>query len=342
MFHPFPAGQVQHYYTALARLGRRDEVEAALGLPAGSVALSLLQLDARISRPIREGTLRFRPMAGGHPRGAFCRGQVRINYLTPVPQTQYAYASAVEGAVRRIFDDGPVLRPADSLPQPAHNLASGAVLVEYGTTRALLMADAEDRLWEDWLATGPSPDLRQKVHFLKVAHHGSRNGYHARLFADVGDCDKTVAVLTPFNQGSVHLPTEAGVLALRSHVRDLYCTNRTSAGSSTGLLWDSVPFSLPRLPARWTIMIRRRRTLGRLLVPEAGIPTVTGGMPLLPPEWIADAHSNPALWRLILPSERPPLPSPETVDDHTISAYFDNCGNLVNLNVGVGAGHLAA
>jgi hypothetical protein len=88
-------------------------------------------------------------------------------------------------------------------------------------------------------------------------------------------------------------------------------------------------------------MSKRRPALARLLVPEAGVASTPGRAPVVPPEWIANAHSNPALWQLIRPTHRLPIPSPDPVEDHTISTYFDNRGNLINLHVGSGAGRLA-
>jgi hypothetical protein len=280
-------------------------------------------------------------MAGENPRADFCSGQVRVHYLTPVPQSQYGYAAEVEAAARQIFEDGPALRAANQLPRPDHNRASGAVLVEFGTTRALLMADAENRLWDDWIATSPPPELRRPVHFLKASHHGSNNGYHRPLHSAVTDPSVTVAVVTPFHHGRVRLPTLAGVQALRPHVRELYCTNRAAAATSTGLQWEPIaPPPLPRLPARWAGMIGRRPALGSLLVAETGVPASSEPVPSLPRQWVVDAQRIPALWRLISPAHRLPTATPNPVEAHTVSASFDRRGNLLELRLGEGAGRM--
>jgi hypothetical protein len=234
VFHPFPSGQVQNYYTALARRGTRDRVEEALGLPAGSVAESLLQFHDRVRKPVREGTLRFRPLTGGQPAARFCGGRVRVSFLTPVALAQFAYADAVERCTRTILADGPSLRPVEALGAPEHNLTSGAVLVEYGRTRIVLMADAEGSLWQEWLTATPPRDLLRPVDFLKVSHHGSANGYYEPLYAALADRMRTVAVVTPFNHGSIALPSAEGVRSIQGHVRRIYCTNRELARGSTG------------------------------------------------------------------------------------------------------------
>jgi hypothetical protein len=343
VFHPFPAGQLQHYYTTLARLGSRDAVEAALGLAAGSVALSLLQLNNRIRQPILKGTLRFRSFAGGQPRADFCGGRVHIHFLTPVIQSQYIYASAVENAATRLLDDGPALRESNRLPQPEHNRASGAILVRYGSTRLLLMADAEECLWEEWWSIHPPANLCKPVQFLKAAHHGSNNGYHGRLYTAMADPATTLAVITPFHQGSVRLPTNAGAEAIRPHVRELYCTNRASAASSSGLRWAPVtPPAIPRLPRSWATMIGHNPSLATLLVAETGVKVANGPIPAVPTEWLRDARGRPELWRLLRQEICLPTPTLRDMGAYLVSAYFNNQGTLLDLHVGDGAGRLVS
>ncbi|MGL4554347.1 MAG: MBL fold metallo-hydrolase [Gemmataceae bacterium] len=340
VFDPFPAGDVQWYYDALARHGRTERVEAALALPVGTVSESLLQLDHRIRRPITAGSLRFRPMAGGQLPAHFCKRQIRVSFLTPVPERQYAYRAAVAVA-RRILADGPALRPADELPDVDHNLTSGAVLVEYGKTRALLMADAEGERWEEWLAQRPPLRLRRPVHFVKASHHGSNNGYHQPLYALVGDRATTLGVLTPFNRQARPLPTAAGVAALRPHLGALYCTNRGQAIRSTGLPWLPVSSTPPPAqPRQWGAMISRDPTLLRLLVPEAG--GVGASLAAsVPSAWVADAIRDPSLWRLIRPELRPATVAGPVAVECFVSAFYDNRGSLLELRVGSEAGRLA-
>jgi hypothetical protein len=340
VFRPFPLGHVQEYYKALAVHKAKDAVEAALELPAGSVALSLMQLDKRVDTLCNKGKLPYRALANGQSF-PIANGTVQTHFLTPGLQLQLKYAYQLKSGAEAIFSDGPSLVAADKLPHPEHNLASGGMLFEYGETRILLMADAEDLLWHEWLASGPPAALRQPVHFLKASHHGSVNGYHNPLFAAVADPRVTIAVITPFNAGRVHLPVAAGVQAISPHVRDLYCTNRTEAMASTGLLWTAVtPTTIPRIPARWVVMIRRAPAIGRLLVPEAGMLVPAGADPLLPREWIADAHKEPALWQLVRPEFRRPTASPHVVDSHMVSAYYDDRGTLLELRIGEGGGRL--
>ena len=271
IFRPFPAGQVQDYYEALRKLEKADTVEAALGLPAGSVSMSLLKLENALYS--LKGQFQFRYFAS--PRSfTLCGGSLELHFLTPGDNCQLSYAQTVSAAARHIFKDGPSLVANGRLPEPDHNLASGSVLIRYGKTRALLMSDAEVPLWEELLDTPPPAELCIPLHFIKTAHHGSLTGYSQRFYAIFGDPKVTVAVMTPFNRGNKHLPMAAGVQAVRPHVRNLYCTNRNSAASSTGLSWVSdAPQPLPSLPAAWANLIRRSRDLAWLLVAETGVPT---------------------------------------------------------------------
>ena len=96
---------------------------------------------------------------------------------------------------KRLFRDGPELAKTGHYSAD-HNRASGAILLVYGETRICLMADAEAPLWRDWLESAPS-DLLRPVHFLKVAHHGSANGYLDTLYDRLSTPEQTVAVVTP-------------------------------------------------------------------------------------------------------------------------------------------------
>ncbi len=341
VFHPFPSGQVQNYYTALAKHGRRDRVEAALDLPVGSVAESLLQLHNWVRRPVRHGTLHFRRFTGEQPFARFCEGRLRVHYLTPVSQAQFIYADDVEQCARRMFEDGATLRPADELSAPDHNLTSSTILIEYGQTRILLMADAECPRWQEWLATEPAMDLLRPVDFIKVSHHGSANGCHQPLYQRLAYSTRTLAVVTPFNHGKVSLPSTEGIRAIRPHVRDLYCTNYGLAQASTGLPWEPVlPLPFPHLPLRWASMIRNRQELAALLVPEAGGIVVPDSQPVVPRTWVTDCQRSPELWRVLRPELRPPIVSGPACTDYIISAWYDNRSTLLDLRVGSGAGRL--
>ena len=147
IFSPFPAGLVQHYYDALKRLGTCDAVEQALELPAGAISLELLSLDERISELWRRRRLPIRYFG---PRSfTLCGGRLSIHMLIPGDKAKFVYNGQLDQAAKALLTDGPKLRASGNLPQVDHNLASGGMLIEYGQTRILLMADGEEPLWQE-------------------------------------------------------------------------------------------------------------------------------------------------------------------------------------------------
>jgi hypothetical protein len=269
---------------------------------------------------------------------------VTVHFLTPSENGCFQYRAAVERAARAIFDDGPALHAANDLPQVEHNHASGGILIEYGATKALLMADAEMPLWNACLGGNFPGALCAPLNFLKVSHHGSVNGYHQSLYATTADPSVTLGVITPFRNGSVSLPTADGVQAIRPHVRELYCTNCEEAAAATGLEWElATHASTPTLPLRWVHMIEQNPALGSLLVtPPRDLPIPRSASATVPLRWIEDARNNPVLFRLIHPNHRRTIPSAARIQDHVISAFFDDQGIQRSLQAGIGVGRLVS
>lgn len=270
-----------------------------------------------------------------------CARRLSIKFLTPCENAQFRYADDVERACKAFLSDGPSLTNTRELPQPDHNLASGSFLIEYGKTRALFMADAVAPLWEERLQSSESTSWNKPVHFIKVSHHGSENGYLRDLYELIGDPENTIAVVTPFNKGNVQLPMSNGIQSLRQHVKDLYCTNGHSAEESTGLKWDIVnPPDLPNLPAKWVEQIRNNAGLTSLLVPGV-VHGTSESSASLPTKWIEDAHASPKLWQLIRPEFRRSTSSALLVPAHTLSAFYDENGNLLKTEAGESVAKLA-
>lgn len=335
VFRPFPLGQLRNYYEAIQNLGSADSVENESGLPVGSVVHSLLKFEKQVSQLLAAGT-KYRSLEWGRTF-KLCGGEVKVHFLTPGNEWQVNYSASVKHSLQKITTDGHTLRDVSGITEPRHNMASGAILIEYGISRALLMADAEQELWSEWLGGDPDPALRAPVQFIKASHHGSKNGYHAGLYAQLGDHDRTVAVVTPFNQGSKHLPRDEGINLLLPHVKDVYCTSLNAAANSTTLPWDPlVARPLPRFPSAWLLDIKSKPDLARLVVPAAKGPASTGPAPSIPAAWVLAAHKKPELWHLIKPEHRQPVPGQVPAEDYTISAYLDDAGKIVSLTGGIG------
>lgn len=341
IYDPFPLGEVQNYYYALQAAGAADAVEQAMDLPAGSVSLSLLQFEKRFRALRKADAVRYRTLAPGR-RAEFCAGKVKVHFLTPGDDQRLAYRQQLQAVLKKLSADGRTVADLGKRLAADHNLASGAVLVEYGRSRALLMADAEDTLWDEYLAGRPDLAKWKPVHFIKAAHHGSPNGFHRKLYAAVADPTATVAVVTPFSKGRTPLPMPAGVRPLRRRVKSVYCTNRGAATGSTGLRWRAVRARpLPPLPPTWVRDVAARPTLAKLLVPEAWPKRPRGGRdPAVPHGWVKDAQAQPPLWHLIRPDLRRPVSGLVPIGDYAVTAYLDDRGRVTDLRAGYEAGIL--
>lgn len=339
-FRPFPLGQLRDYYEAIQDLGSADSVERESGLPTGSVVHSLLKFEQQVNTFMKAGKIRYRSLAWSQPF-TLCGGEVTIHFLTPGDKCQYTYSESISRSLQQITKDGVRLQDISAITEPRHNMASGGILLEYGMTRALLMADAEEELWTEWFGSNPNAAMRSPVQFLKASHHGSKNGYHAKLYSELADPKRTVAVVTPFNQGRVHLPEDDGIRLLRPHVKDVYCTSRDMASLSTSFNWEPIiPRPMPRFPGTWLLNVQAKPSLARLLTPAAGMASTGGPIPKLPADWVMAAHKKPELWHFLKPGLRQPIPGLVPAEGYTISAYLDDAGKLLKLSGGDGTGVL--
>jgi hypothetical protein len=266
-----------------------------------------------------------------------------------------AYNRQLSRADRSILEDDGTLRASSKFPTVDHNLASGSLMLRYGDTRLLLMADAEEALWRTWCDEAQaSADIDGGAvteigasHFIKVAHHGSANGYFDRFYAAMASRDTTLAVITPFNGGKTKLPSADGVSQIARHVREVCCTNGVLAGINTGLPWDqlgSVPV-LPSVPPVWISDCQRAPDLLGFLEPSVGgVPsTVAPRAGMIPPRWMRDCQQQPALVRLLQPRFRNSDVSPAAPHVHEefrFSVYYDDRGNEVRREPGYGVGRL--
>lgn len=106
----------------------------------------------------------------------------------------------------------------------AHNSVSVVLLVEFGKTRLLFGADAEQKVWSDIVSSEERQNqpLTLSSHFVKISHHGSENAYHKDAWAEIAQHANPLAVLTPFMHSQ--LPTNEGIVLLKKHCRRIYQT----------------------------------------------------------------------------------------------------------------------
>jgi competence protein ComEC len=115
----------------------------------------------------------------------FDRFVVRAYVENGVPHTSATYRGVMraveaektlylEATARTITVGGVTLRILPPARRDAsQNDNSVGVLIEFGKFRALLTGDSEERQLRQWLSDQRIP----RVHVLKAAHHGARNGF---------------------------------------------------------------------------------------------------------------------------------------------------------------------
>lgn len=339
VFHSFLQHTCSGFYKAMKEKGALDAVEKALDLCSGSVWAESLNL----WKAAHENSGLVKPeclLAGGCSR--LCGGKVVAKFLTPNGVGKWRYENSLASAAQRLVEDGPILNPNWDPGGLPHNQASGAILFEYGATRILLMADAEDELWRDLIEKeGDRPLL--KAHFIKGSHHGSTNGYNAKIYDCVADED-TVVVLTPFNRHEHPLPTREGVERLLPHVKEVFCTNAIEARRSSDLHWKhagSAP--TPAMPPRWAVDCQDDPGLLSLLAAEQAKRPYEPERVRVPRRWLRDCQQQPKLIQLLrdeLRNHRVVGPRPGLTDEFRVTFRFDDEGKVLEREAGWGVGRL--
>jgi metallo-beta-lactamase superfamily protein len=108
------------------------------------------------------------------------------------------------------------------------NEASVVLSVSLGDAHALLGADLETGAnlasgWHAVVTSATRPSTKAGVY--KVAHHGSANADHDAIWSALV-ADEPVAVLTPFLQGNVVLPSSPDLARLRARTPRCYTAGR--------------------------------------------------------------------------------------------------------------------
>ncbi len=339
VFHSFLQHTCMGFFKAMHDKGTRDAVEQALDLPSGSVWVDALRLRKALKQ---QGDAVKRRFLMSDRSVDLCGGRVTAKFLTPNDAGIWRYNEDLGAAVTSLVGDGPTLNPRWDPSGLPHNQASGAILFEYGQTRILLMADAEDDLWSDLVhEKGDNP--LPKVNFIKASHHGSANGFNAKIYNSAAGKD-TVLVITPFNRHKYPLPTGEGVGHVRQYVKEVYCTNSVEACKSSGLAWQcTTARPSPSLPPEWAVDCRANPRLLSLLADQQAMHPYSAGSVVTPRRWLQDCQKKPELLQLLCPELRNRKvvgPRPHLNDEFRVSMSYDDAGNVVRQFIGWGAGHL--
>lgn len=113
------------------------------------------------------------------------------------------------------------------------NDKSVVLYLKLGKHNVLLGADLEltssdKRGWLDIL-NNSTTIKGKKASYFKIPHHGSKNGYHEKIWIDLLESDPN-ASLTPWNKGK-GLPTPEMLAKMKEHTKNLYITSPKLASS---------------------------------------------------------------------------------------------------------------
>ena len=141
----------------------------------------------------------------------------KIEAIGPSPlQTQ-----RFEDLLKHSFDTNGNFLPTVNHRDP--NLISCGILIEYGSTRVLLGGDIEDGGWKDLI--DQRAFLVERINYVKVAHHGSPNGFVDGLWhLHTNKMEMTYKTLTPFRR--YDLPKASTIDHIAGHGSQIF-----SAGS---------------------------------------------------------------------------------------------------------------
>ncbi len=116
----------------------------------------------------------------------------------------------------------PVLKPLTvGQEQPDHNMISTAFLIRDGQSQIVLGGDVLKEGWHDCLQQSTQSSFTATV--VKASHHGSTNGYCAKLWEKFSSSAKPKTVITPYIRSK--LPRKEGVQHIASYSSQVYTTS---------------------------------------------------------------------------------------------------------------------
>lgn len=148
----------------------------------------------------------------------FAFGKMRIVALSPSGNAWAANMASVHSRLT----SGLIPRTA---PQPAVNLASIVLHIDYENEAVLLGSDLETHADLGWktVVSHPWTQSRRKASLYKVAHHGSPTACIPDIWQHLVEPEAQSA-LTPFINGRVRLPGDADVARIKGYTPKLHAT----------------------------------------------------------------------------------------------------------------------
>ena len=150
---------------------------------------------------------------------------IRVTALSPVPA---AFAQSIVHFAQYLPDKKGG-SPVNHAPELKPNLEAIAIHIDFDGDAALLGSDLEDHHSCGWTAVVSDAwcTARRPGSAYKVAHHGSRTGEQAEIWTTLLEQGPSIS-MTPFNLGSVKLPTDEDRVRIRSKSDDAYISSGAS------------------------------------------------------------------------------------------------------------------
>ncbi len=138
----------------------------------------------------------------------------RIECLSPTGRQIELYERAI---LECVDSDG---QRARTLSHSRHNDISVVLQIIYGQTKIILGGDLEAEGWSEVLRLAGDETLDASA--VKVSHHGSENGYCARLWQCFAGTGKPIAVIAPAHR--YKLPKNEALNHISAHSNAIYST----------------------------------------------------------------------------------------------------------------------
>lgn len=150
---------------------------------------------------------------------------VRVSALSPVPA---AFAQSIANFAQYLPNKKGG-SPVNHAPELKPNLEAIAIHIDFDGDAALLGSDLEDHHSCGWSAVVSNDwcAARRPGSAYKVAHHGSHTGEQAQIWATLLEQNPALS-MTPFNLGSVKLPTEQDKVRIRLKSQEAYISSGAS------------------------------------------------------------------------------------------------------------------
>lgn len=146
------------------------------------------------------------------------------NFLAKVKNKNIPISTPKIGETESVFDQGKItfLWPGDNAQSYIDNLnnTSGVFRFDYGNFSALFPGDCEVECWQGIITS--NKNLISNIVFLKVAHHGSRNGSNDE---NIGIMSPKITAISLARDNKFGFPHKEAINALQKIGADIYRTD---------------------------------------------------------------------------------------------------------------------